>query len=62
MSNHFNFTKKITALRELYEETCLFPSKEPLLHNPESHAIRSSYINEFKGDFIKFCKMLGAGP
>jgi len=59
-----DFTKRMTVVRELFEETNLLLSREQSTINPkqrlmvggnEKTELRDKYLQKYSSDFIKFC-------
>ena len=65
ISRHPDFTKKITALRELFEECNILIAADGsnlqfnsnnLIKNSDGTKLRDVYLHDFDSNFIKFCK------
>jgi len=61
LKGHADFTKKITAIRETFEESGILfahhqDSGERIIDKERLLALREDYLNTYKSDFAQFCR------
>ena len=64
---HPDFTKKICALRELFEECNILVAADnqrasDIVKETQGTKLRDTYLHDFDSNFIKFCKNLNLYP